>query len=330
MISGLGVETDRILGLETAADDFVTKPFSAHEPIARVCAQLRHTTEPSMPRPASNARGPRFCFDGRTLDAAAPGDPLSTTGIFGTSRTGSTVGAGRMAVVNAMTERCPTIPMGADAAPVSRILFGMWRIGDCALSGRERRALVEAALELGATSFDHADIYGGYTAESLFGDVLAEAPHLRERMQIVTKCGIRLVSARRSAHGIKHYDTQSAHLVASAEQSLRALHTDRLDRLLLHRSDPLMDADEVAATFAGLRRDGKVREFGIPKFMATQAELLKDRMRALGMSLATNQVECSLLHLVTRTRTLVRAAGPARAIPSLTQGVIERRSDLPA
>lgn len=160
--------------------------------------------------------------------------------------------------------------------------------------------------------------------------MLAEAPHLRERMQIVTKCGIRLVSARRPAHGIKHYDTRAAHLVASVKQSLRALHTDRLDRLLLHRSDPLTDTDEVAATFAGLRRDGKVREFGIPKFMATQAELLKDRMRALGMSLATNQVECSLLHLVTRTRTLVRAAGPFRAIPSLIQGVIERHCDLPA
>ncbi|KVG68164.1 aldo/keto reductase [Burkholderia pseudomultivorans] len=202
-----------------------------------------------------------------------------------------------MVVVNAMTERCPTISMGADAAPFSRIVFGMWRIGDWALSGRERRALVEAALELGVTSFDHADIYGDYTAESLFGDVLAEAPHLRERMQIVTKCGIRLVSARRPAHGIKHYDTRAAHLVASVEQSLRALRTDRLDLLLLHRPDPLMDADEVAATFARLRRDGKVREFGISNFMPAQAELLQDRMRALGMSLATNQVECSLLHL---------------------------------
>nr|WP_228545110.1 aldo/keto reductase [Burkholderia pseudomultivorans] len=187
--------------------------------------------------------------------------------------------------------------MGADAAPFSRIVFGMWRIGDWALSGRERRALVEAALELGVTSFDHADIYGDYTAESLFGDVLAEAPHLRERMQIVTKCGIRLVSARRPAHGIKHYDTRAAHLVASVEQSLRALRTDRIDLLLLHRPDPLMDADEVAATFARLRRDGKVREFGISNFMPAQAELLQERMRALGMSLATNQVECSLLHL---------------------------------
>ncbi|MFJ1211362.1 aldo/keto reductase [Burkholderia pyrrocinia] len=196
-----------------------------------------------------------------------------------------------------MTERCTTISMGADAAPFSRIVFGMWRIGDWALSVRERRALIEAALELGVTSFDHADIYGDYTAEGLFGDVLADAPHLRERMQIVTKCGIRLVSARRPAHGIKHYDTRPAHVVASVEQSLRALRTDRLDLLLLHRPDPLMDADEVATTFAALRRDGKVRAFGISNFTPAQAELLQDRMAAHGMSLATNQVECSLLHL---------------------------------
>ncbi|MBZ5789393.1 aldo/keto reductase [Burkholderia contaminans] len=196
-----------------------------------------------------------------------------------------------------MTKRCTTISMGADAAPFSRIVFGMWRIGDWALSVRERRALIEAALELGVTSFDHADIYGDYTAEGLFGDVLADAPHLRERMQIVTKCGIRLVSARRPAHGIKHYDTRAAHVVASVEQSLRALRTDRLDLLLLHRPDPLMDADEVAATFAALRRDGKVRAFGVSNFTPAQAELLQDRMAAHGMSLATNQVECSLLHL---------------------------------
>ncbi|WP_230684493.1 aldo/keto reductase [Burkholderia cepacia] len=196
-----------------------------------------------------------------------------------------------------MTERCTTISMGVDAAPFSRIVFGMWRIGDWALSVRERRALIEAALELGVTSFDHADIYGDYTAEGLFGDVLADAPHLRERMQIVTKCGIRLLSARRPAHGIKHYDTRAAHVVASVEQSLRALRTDRLDLLLLHRPDPLMDADEVAATFAALRRDGKVKDFGVSNFTPAQAALLQDRMAAHGMSLATNQVECSLLHL---------------------------------
>lgn len=112
-----------------------------------------------------------------------------------------------MVVVSAMNEPCTTIAMGADAMPFSRIVFGMWRIADWQLSRGERRARVEAALELGVTSFDHADIYGDYAAESLFGDVLADAPQLRERMQLVTKCGIRALSARRPEHRVKHYDT---------------------------------------------------------------------------------------------------------------------------
>lgn len=195
------------------------------------------------------------------------------------------------------SERCTTIAMGADAAPFSRIVFGMWRIADWRLSRDARRALVEAALELGVTSFDHANIYGDYQAEPLFGEVLADAPQLRERMQLVTKCGIRPVSAQRPGHRIKHYDTRAAHIVASVEQSLRALRTDRLDLLLLHRPDPLMDADEVAVAFAALRRDGKVRSFGISNFAPAQAALLQDRMDGHGIALATNQVECSLLHL---------------------------------
>ncbi|RQQ04606.1 oxidoreductase [Burkholderia stagnalis] len=202
-----------------------------------------------------------------------------------------------MVVVSMTQAPCTTIAMGADAMPFSRIVFGMWRIADWRLSRGERRALVEAALDLGVTSFDHADIYGDYAAESLFGDVLADAPQLRERMQLVTKCGIRPVSAQRPEHRVKHYDTGAAHVVASVEQSLRALRTDWLDLLLLHRPDPLMDADEVAATFAALRRDGKVRSFGISNFAPAQAALLQDRLAAHGMALATNQVECSLLHL---------------------------------
>ena len=72
MISGLGDETDRVLGLETAADDFVTKPFSGRELLARVRAQLRRTTELSIPRPSgAMASGPRFSFDGWVLDLAA-------------------------------------------------------------------------------------------------------------------------------------------------------------------------------------------------------------------------------------------------------------------
>jgi len=105
------------------------------------------------------------------------------------------------------------------------------------------------------------------------------------------------VSARRPEHRLKTYDNSFEHIVASAENSLRALHTDYLDGLLIHRPDPLMDADEVARAFKALHQEGKVRNFGVSNFTPSQFSLLQDRMVANGLSLVTNQVECSLLQL---------------------------------
>jgi predicted oxidoreductase len=155
----------------------------------------------------------------------------------------------------------------------------------------ERLRWIEQCLELGVTSFDHADIYGGYTVETLFGEALALAPSLRQRMQLVTKCGIQLRAAARPATRIKHYDTSARHIVHSVEQSLMQLRTDSIDLLLLHRPDPLMDADEVAAAFEQLRRQGKVQAFGVSNYTPAQFELLHART-----PLVTNQVECHPLH----------------------------------
>jgi len=192
------------------------------------------------------------------------------------------------------SSRVSLTPQGAE---FSRIIFGMWRLSEWSLSVHERRQLIEATLELGVTSFDHADIYGNYQSEALFGEVLAAAPHLREQMQLVSKCGIKLLSSRRPEHRLKTYDTGFEHIVASAEHSLRALHTEYLDVLLIHRPDPLMDADEVARAFKALHQEGKVRDFGVSNFTPSQFALLQDRMVANGLSLVTNQVECSLLQL---------------------------------
>ena len=125
---------------------------------------------------------------------------------------------------------------------LSPIVAGAWRMGEWGMNVEQRVRWIEQCLDLGITSFDHADIYGGYTVETLFGEALAAQPSLRSRMQLVTKCGIKLVSPQRPAHAIKHYDTSAAHVVASVEQSLQALRTDHLDVLLIHRPDALMDA----------------------------------------------------------------------------------------
>jgi predicted oxidoreductase len=187
---------------------------------------------------------------------------------------------------------CPRIVTRPGGLELSRVVAGMWRMVEWNMTVEQRVDFIEQCLALGVTSFDHADIYGNYGVEGLFGEALRAKPSLRERMQLVSKCGIKLVSTKRPQHGIQHYDTGAAHIIASAEESLRQLHTDRLDLLLIHRPDPLMDFDEVADAFQRLRQAGKVLHFGVSNFSRHQFEALDRRI-----ALATNQVEFSPLHV---------------------------------
>lgn len=178
------------------------------------------------------------------------------------------------------------------ALTLSPIVAGMWRMAEWNMTPAQRLRLIEQCLALGVSSFDHADIYGGYSVEALFGEALQGQPGLRQRMQLVSKCGIALRSPERPAHTIQHYDTSYQHIVASAEQSLRHLHTDYLDLLLIHRPDPLMQFDEIAKAFTHLIEAGKVRQVGVSNFSRHQFECLHRRV-----PLFTNQVEFSPLHL---------------------------------
>ena len=187
---------------------------------------------------------------------------------------------------------CPRLATASSGPTLSRIVAGMWRMGEWGMTVEQRVAFIEQCLELGVTSFDHADIYGGYSVECLFGEALKLQPGLRQRIELVSKCGIRLVSPQRPHHTIKHYDTSAAHIFASVDESLRQLHTDYLDLLLIHRPDPLMDFDEIAAAFKALLQAGKVRHVGVSNFSRQQFEALDRRI-----ALATNQVEFSPLHL---------------------------------
>ncbi len=177
-------------------------------------------------------------------------------------------------------------------SPLSPIVAGAWRMADWNWTAQQRLRWIEQCLELGITSFDHADIYGGYTVEDLFGQALALSPGLRQRLQIVTKCGIRLVHPRRPTQAVKSYDTSAAHVVASVENSLRALRTDHLDLLLIHRPDALMDPDELADTFQRLHQSGKVKGFGASNHSPSQFALLHHRHPLL-----THQVELSPLQM---------------------------------
>lgn len=189
----------------------------------------------------------------------------------------------------------PAVPrhVTAPGGPtLSRVIAGAWRLGEWGMGVPERVRWIEGCLEMGVTTFDHADIYGDYGVEALFGEALAAAPGLRDRIEIVTKCGIRMVSPARPDHRLGHYDTSAAHVEASVERSLKNLRTDRLDLLLIHRPDALMDADALAATFRRLVEAGKVRHVGVSNHTPSQFALLNRRI-----PLATNQIELSPLHL---------------------------------
>ncbi len=174
---------------------------------------------------------------------------------------------------------------------MSPVVAGLWRIADWELDVPARVRWIEQALELGITSFDHADIYGDYRAESLFGEALQHAPALRRRMQLVTKCGIRLRSAQRP-YRLNHYDASADYVRAQVEQSLRNLRTEQLDLVLIHRPDYLMDATVLADTFASLTREGKVARWGVSNHTTGQFALLHAHH-----PLVTNQLELSPLHM---------------------------------
>lgn len=186
--------------------------------------------------------------------------------------------------------RCPRILTREGGLALSRIVAGMWRMNQWAMPVAARVDFIEHCIALGVTSFDHADIYGDYGVETLFGEALRAQPSLRDRIELISKCGIRLMSPKHPGHTIQHYDTDAAHIIASAEESLRRLHTDHLDLLLIHRPDPLMDFDAVAEAFTRLQQAGKVRHVGVSNFTRHQFESLNRRV-----PLATNQVEFSPL-----------------------------------
>ncbi|MEN0584298.1 MULTISPECIES: aldo/keto reductase family oxidoreductase [Kosakonia] len=187
-----------------------------------------------------------------------------------------------------MVQRIALAPQGPE---FSRFVMGYWRLMDWNMSAQQLVSFIESHLDLGVTTVDHADIYGGYLCEAAFGEALKLAPHLRARMEIVSKCGI--ATTAKPEHALGHYITERDHIIRSAEQSLVNLATDHLDLLLIHRPDPLMDADEVAEAFLHLHQSGKVRHFGVSNFTPAQFSLLQSR---LPFTLATNQVEISPVH----------------------------------
>lgn len=174
----------------------------------------------------------------------------------------------------------------------SPFIVGAMRLGDwgAQMNSHALEKFIDGCLDMGLADFDHADIYGHYTEEARFGDVLKRRPDLKSKIQITTKCGIKLITPNRPTHSIKSYDATREHIIQSAENSLLALGVEAIDLLLIHRPDYLMDASEIATAFSDLKKAGKVKHFGVSNFTPSQFELLNSFT-----PLVTNQVEISVL-----------------------------------
>ncbi|MEC7238365.1 MAG: aldo/keto reductase, partial [Pseudomonadota bacterium] len=181
----------------------------------------------------------------------------------------------------------------ADDLSVSRIVYGMWRLGDDSdTSPAHVQAKIESCLDQGITTMDQAAVYGGYEAEEILGNALRAAPQLKDRIEIVTKCDIVLPTGRYADARVKHYDTSAAHITDSVDHSLRLMGVDRIDLLLIHRQDPMMDHDETGGALDGLVASGKVRHVGVSNFRPWDMDLLQS---AMNTRLTTNQIEISVL-----------------------------------
>lgn len=152
--------------------------------------------------------------------------------------------------------------------------------------------IIDQCIEIGLNEFDHADIYGDYTTEAAFGEALKGNSSLRSKMKIITKCGIKMVTPNKPLHHIKSYDTSKQHIKASVEASLKHFHTDYIDTLLIHRPDVLMDPHEIADTIDILKREGKIRSFGVSNFTTAQVELINNYVKV-----EQHQVEISTTNL---------------------------------
>lgn len=181
--------------------------------------------------------------------------------------------------------------------PFSRIISGTMTWGQWGknLSTKEMTLRIEAYVAMGISSFDHADIYGGYTTEADFGAAFSASHVSRESVQFITKCGIQYPSNARPL-AVKHYDYTPQHIRQSVEDSLRNLQTEYLDLLLLHRPSPLMEPELISDVIGALLEEGKIRDFGVSNFEPTQMQLLQNTR-----SISWNQIECSLTHTTPMT-----------------------------
>ncbi|HEY6505684.1 MAG TPA: aldo/keto reductase [Chitinophagaceae bacterium] len=183
----------------------------------------------------------------------------------------------------------------SDSGPkVSPAVYGFWRWEDTSATGlAAMEKIVNFCLEQGINTFDHADVYGGYQCEELFGNVLKQKSFKREDVVLFTKCGVNEPHANRPDIRTKYFDTSADHVVKSVDSSLLKLKTDYIDIFLLDHLDPLSDLEETALTLERLRGSGKIRNIGVANFSVFQHQLLASYLH---VPIVTNHIELNVLN----------------------------------
>jgi predicted oxidoreductase len=173
----------------------------------------------------------------------------------------------------------------------SRIIQGVmnWGAWGAKMSTQQMAEQIEHVLNLGITTFDHADIYGGYTTEAEFGKAFKESGVNRKDVQLISKLGIQYLSDERPYNRVKHYQYDATYILENTERSLQKLNTNYLDLLLLHRPSPLMDPLEIKGAIERLLTEGKIKSFGVSNFTPSQVAMLEKHIKVSG-----NQIECSI------------------------------------
>ena len=184
------------------------------------------------------------------------------------------------------------IYMGDTGLKVSPAVYGFYRWEEVKDARTTLKKIVSLCLDLGINTFDHADSYGSYQCESLFGDFMAEKAFKREDVVIFTKCGLRVPNQQLPEIRTKHYNTSASHITKSVDASLRKLRTDYIDIFLLDKIDPISNLEETALALEKLVDSGKIKNIGIANFSVFQHQLLSSYLRK---PIVTNHIEFNLL-----------------------------------
>lgn len=182
----------------------------------------------------------------------------------------------------------------SDSGPkVSPAVYGFYRWDEVKNTSTTMESIINLCLELGINTFDHADVYGSYQCEELFGEVIAKKSFKREDIVLFTKCGLLLPNTSNPDVRVKHYNTSGEHIKKSVDNSLRKLRTDYIDIFLLNQLDPISNLEETALTLDQLKESGKIKNIGVANFSVFQHQLLASYLKR---PIVTNHIELNLLN----------------------------------